>query len=178
LARFKRKDKLGYHLYLNRPNTEEYREWLAEFGIDLSDKVNEWIEKELSRIRIDEQIRNSGIAISVNFSAVRMPPPPPPTPMEEEQSKMTLSELKESVRRFMRDHGDDKRMLKEAFSTFSDPYNKCKTAMWQLHQLEKTHAQSRDKWNEIWQATSAGQAELQRQQKLKKEEEEEEEEDE
>jgi hypothetical protein len=73
LARFKRKDKLGYHLYLNRPNTEEYREWLADFGIDLSEKVNEWIEKELSRIRIDKQIRNSsGIAIEVNLSAVKM----------------------------------------------------------------------------------------------------------
>jgi hypothetical protein len=89
---------------------------------------------------------------------------------EEEQSKMTLSELKESVRRFMRDHGEDKLMLKEAFSTFSDPYNKCKTAMWQLHQLEKTHAQSRDKWNEIWQATSAGQAELQRRKKEEEDE--------
>jgi hypothetical protein len=98
--------------------------------------------------------------------------PPPPTPMEEEQSKMTLSELKESVRRFMKDHGDDKRMLKEAFSTFSDPYNRCKTAMWQLHQLEKVQAQSRDKWNEIWRATSAGQAELERKKGQEEEEDE------
>jgi hypothetical protein len=164
LARFKRKDSLGYHLYLNRPNTDEYRVRLAEFGIDLSARVNELIEKDLSRMQKDEQIRNSAIvtSITVNLSAVKMPPPSPPIKQEDQNSsKMTLTELKAAINRFMRDNRQDKRMLKEAFPVFSSPYSECKTAMRQVRQLEKNAG----KWDELYHATSVGQAELLKQER-------------
>jgi hypothetical protein len=50
LAKFKRKDSLGYNVYLNRPKTNQLREWAEKNETDLSNTLDELINRKLGEI--------------------------------------------------------------------------------------------------------------------------------